>query len=131
SKLNSSGGDNKDTTIRPTTAYIILRHVYINIIADYYNIPQLKELANIKIQYILGTGWSANGFPNIIKDVFSLIGDLALYNIITLTAAKHIKELIKLKDFTELDVISDFAIGIIRTTITASKDIEENFTQKL
>ena len=49
SKLDNSGGDNEDTTIRPTTAYITLRHVYINTITNYYNIPQLKELANIKI----------------------------------------------------------------------------------
>jgi len=54
-----------------------------------------------------------------------------LYNIITLTAAKYIKELVKLKDFIELDVIGDFAISIIRTAITASKDIEENFILKL
>ncbi|XTI94533.1 hypothetical protein V2W45_1335918 [Cenococcum geophilum] len=121
SKLDNSSGDNKDTTIRPTTAYIILYYVYVN----------LKELMNIKIQHILGTSWSVDGFPNIIKDVFSLIGDLVLYNIITLTAAKHIKELIKLRDFIELDVISNFAIGIIRTVITVSKDIEENFILKL
>ena len=54
-----------------------------------------------------------------------------MHNIITLIAAEHIKELIKLKDFAELDVISDFAIGIIRTVITTSKEIEENFIQKL
>ena len=47
---------------------------------------------------------------------------------ITLTVAKYIKELIKLKDFIELDIISDFAINIIWTVITASKDIKENFT---
>ena len=52
---------------------------------------------------------------------------MALRNIITLIAAERIKELIKLKDFVELDVISDFAISIIRTAITISKDIEENF----
>jgi hypothetical protein len=54
-----------------------------------------------------------------------------LYNIITLIAAEHIKELVKLKDFIELDVISDFAIGIIWIVITVSKEIEENFIQKL
>ena len=54
-----------------------------------------------------------DGFPNVIKDVFSLTGDLVLYNIITLIAAEHIEELIKLKDFIELDVIGYFAIGII------------------
>ena len=52
-------------------------------------------------------------------------------NIITLIAAERIKELIKLKDFIELDIISDFAIGIIRIVITASKNTEENFIQKL
>jgi hypothetical protein len=50
-----------------------------------------------------------------------------LYNIITLIVAEYIKELIKLEDFAELDIISDFAISIIRIAITASKDIEENF----
>ena len=86
---------------------------------------------NIKIQHILGTSQSIDRFPNIIKDVFSLIGDLALYNRITLIAAKYIKKLIKLKDFAELDIISDFAISIIQTVITAFKDIEEIFIQKL
>jgi len=41
--------------------------------------------------------------------------------------AEYIKELVKLKDFIELDVISDFTIYIIQTAITVSKDIEENF----
>ncbi|OCK97029.1 uncharacterized protein K441DRAFT_550027, partial [Cenococcum geophilum 1.58] len=35
---NNSGGDNKDITIWPTTADITLYHVYVNAIADYYNI---------------------------------------------------------------------------------------------
>ena len=50
-----------------------------------------------------------------------------MYNIITLIAAKHIKELIKLKDFAKLNIISNFAISIIWIAITAFKDIEENF----
>ena len=54
-----------------------------------------------------------------------------MHNIITLIAAEYIKELAKLKDFVELDIISDFAISIIRTAITVSKDIEEKSTKKL
>ena len=45
--------------------------------------------------------------------------------------AKYIKELAKLKNFAELDIISDFAISIIWTVITVSKDIEEKSMQKL
>jgi len=49
SKLDNSGGDNKDTITRLTTANITLYHVHVNAIANYNNIPQLKELANTKI----------------------------------------------------------------------------------
>ena len=62
---------------------------------------------------MLGTSWSINGFLDVVKNIFSLIGDLVLYNIITLIAAKYIKKLIKLKDFAELDIINNFTIGII------------------
>ena len=41
----------------------------------------------------------------------------SLYNIITLIAAEYIKELIKLKDFVELDVISDFIRDIIAVAL--------------
>ena len=54
-----------------------------------------------------------------------------MYNIITLIAAEHIEELVKLKDFVELDVISDFAIGIIWIAITTSKGMEKIFILKL
>ena len=46
-------------------------------------------------------------------------------------AAKYIEEFIKFKDFVKLDIIGDFAISIIQIVITAFKNIEGNFTQKL
>jgi len=49
SKLDNSGGYNKDVMTQLTSANIIFYHVYINAIVNYYNILQLKELANIKI----------------------------------------------------------------------------------
>jgi hypothetical protein len=57
--------------------------------------------------------------------------DSALHNIVTSIAAKHIEELIKLKDFAELDVMSDFALSIIRTTIGAYKDEQKRSTLQL
>jgi len=38
SKLDNSGGDDKDITTWLIMAYITLRYVYVNAIADYYNI---------------------------------------------------------------------------------------------
>ena len=49
SKLDNSGGDNKDTAVQLTMANITLCHIYINVITNYYNIPQLKKFINIKI----------------------------------------------------------------------------------
>jgi hypothetical protein len=37
------------------TTEILLRNVRVNAIADYYDIPRLKQLANTKIQHVLKT----------------------------------------------------------------------------
>ena len=55
SKLDNSGGNNKDIAVQLTTANITLYYIHVNAIANYYNIPQLKKFVNIKIQYILKT----------------------------------------------------------------------------
>jgi hypothetical protein len=109
------------------TTKILLRSVCVNVIADYYDIPQLKQLANTKIQ----TSWSADGFSDVIKEVFSSTSDKALRNIMTLTAATRIEELLELEDFVALEVMSDFAISVIRNTIAAHKAKEDLSTQKL
>jgi hypothetical protein len=110
---------------------ILLRHVHVNAIADYYDIPPLKELANTKIKHLLETSWSADGFSHVVKEVFNATRDTALHNMVTSAAAAHIEELLELDDFTALEVMSDFAIGIIRTTIAARKANEESSRQKL
>ena len=43
------------------TAETLLGHVRVNAVADYYDIPQLKELANTKIRHIIETNWSPYG----------------------------------------------------------------------
>jgi hypothetical protein len=105
-------------------AEMLLRHVHVNAIADYYDVPPLKELANMKIQHILETTWSAHGFSDVIKEVFSATGDMRLREMITLTAATHIEELVELDDFAALEVMSDFAINIVRNMITACKAVK-------
>jgi hypothetical protein len=46
---------------------------------------------------------------------------MALHNIMTLTAAMHVEELLKLENFASLEVMSDFSIGVIQNTIAAHK----------
>ena len=103
------------------TAEILVGHVRVNAIADYYDIPQLKELANTKIQHIIETNWSPHGFSEVVKEVFNSITDRELREIVSLAATAHIEELLEFEDFAELDVMSDFAIGIIRNMFTTYK----------
>src|SRR2546423_15473800 len=84
------------------TAEILLGHVRVNAIADYYDIPQLKELANTKIQHIIETNWSPHGFSEVVKEVFNSTTDRALREIMSLTAVAHIEELLEFEDFAEL-----------------------------
>jgi hypothetical protein len=113
------------------TTEILLRNVRANAIADYYDIPQLKQLANTKIQHVLDTSWSANGFSDIVKEAFNSTSDMALHNILTLTAATLVEELLELEDFASLEIMSDFSIGVIRNTIAAHNAKEDLSTQKL
>lgn len=118
-------------TTLPTTTEILLHHVKVNAIADYYDMPPLKQLANAKIQNILETNWSANNFSDVVKEAFNSTSDTALHEIITSTAIAHIEELIEHEDFMAVKVISDFALGILRNTIAAYKAREELSTRKL
>jgi hypothetical protein len=113
------------------TPETLLRNVRVNAIADYYDIPQLKQLANAKIQHLLKTSWSADGFSNIVKEVFNSTSDMVLHSVMTLTAATHIEELLELEDFAALEIMSNFSIGVVRNTIAAHKAKEDLSTQKL
>jgi hypothetical protein len=110
---------------------MLLRHVHVNAIADYYDIPPLKELANTEIKHLLETSWSADGFSHVVKEVFDSTRDTALHNMVTSASAAHIEELLELDDFTALEVMSDFAVGIIRSTIAERKANEESSLQGL
>jgi hypothetical protein len=118
---DSPGNPPKQTEVQVTPAQILLRHVRVNAIADYYDVQQLRTLANPKIQHILNNTWTAKGFPSVVKEVFSSNADSELKEIMTLTAAEHIEELLKMEDFAALELMSDFTTPLIRTTVATLK----------
>jgi hypothetical protein len=124
-----SEGVSESETTKARTAEILLGHVRVNAIADYYDIPQLKELANTKIQHIIETNWSPHGFSEVVKEVFNSTTDRELREIMSLAATAHIEELLQSEDFAELDVMSDFAIGIIRNMFATYK-ADEGLTSR-
>lgn len=114
-----------------TTTDILLRHVRVNSIADYYDIPQLKELANTKIQHLLESTWHASGFSAVVREAFKSTSDAALHEIMALTAAAHIEDIVELEEFVNLEVMGSFAATILRNTIAANRAKENTATQEL
>jgi len=69
------------------TTEILLRHVKVNAIAHYYDIPPLKQLADTKIQNILETNVEQEDFTMV-----KVISDFALDILRNLIAAYKAKE---------------------------------------
>ncbi len=93
---------------------VLLCHVHVNAIADYYDVPQLVRLANSRIQHILQTNWVAHSFPAIVHEVLNSNGDKTLQDWIAYATADHIQELIELDGFSELELTSTFVMEVLR-----------------
>ena len=112
------------------TTDLLLRHVRVNAIADYYDIPPLRQLATTRFQHVLETNWSADAFSNVIKEVFNSTNDAALQETVASAAAAHIEELVELPEFAALEVMSDVAIRIIKDMVAASKVKDDLWTER-
>jgi hypothetical protein len=124
--IADSQDDSGDTALSPNAVpraaeNILLRHVRVNAIADYYDIPALKELANSKIKHVIDTTWTVEGFPDVVREVFRFSADVELREITTSTIVAHIEDLAELHGFAELDVLSDLGVDIIQRMVLDHK----------
>ena len=113
-----------------TSTATILEHVRVNAAAEYYNLPQLKELANIKIQNVIETAWSPDGFLDGVEEVYNSTNDKDLRKLVGKAAADHIAELICLERFVALEVDKDFTLGIIKCMSKAEKSLNRELTHE-
>lgn len=87
---------------------ILKRHVRVNAIADYYDIPRLRDVASSMIEGIFTRiGFSANVFLNVLKEATEITGDKGLYRVLGLAAANHLEELILNENFRAIDIMKD------------------------
>jgi hypothetical protein len=111
----------------------LLCHIRVNEIAHYYQIPQLKALANEKFRSILEEEWSAASFLAAIQgvaiEVITTRND-ALLEIITRQAASHMEEFIEL-DAYAAPIIKDIASNIMKAEIARHKKIEDDLSLSL
>ncbi|KPM41905.1 hypothetical protein AK830_g4607 [Neonectria ditissima] len=103
----------------------LLRHVGMNAIADFYDIEQLRELANSRIEAIFQETAQADGFSIVAETVWSSTSDKKLYNLLTTVAAEHIDQLVKSKSFLNLEEVSDFSSGVFRACAARIAELEK------
>jgi len=111
------------------TSDILLCHVNVAAIADYYDITTLKEVVNRKIKTVLDTNWSPDGFSTVIKKAFDSTSDPELRNLLASAAAEHILELVGQKDFFTCGIVNDFAADLLKEVMTKyntrNKELQE------
>lgn len=88
-----------------------LHHVWVNAIADYYNIGPLAELTKANIKAAYPNRMDPAEWAEVTKQALDLTGDKTFHDTLAQLAADDIKNLLA-KDGLE-DVIDPFAILII------------------
>jgi hypothetical protein len=51
-------------------AEILLQHIRVTAIADYYDVAELKEIATAKVKRVLETTWPVARFSDVVKEGF-------------------------------------------------------------
>ena len=116
--------------MKATALKSLLFHIKMNSIADYYDIPELRQRANTEIEYILNTSWSPCNFPIIIQEAVKSTGDKELRNILSDAMAAHMDELVELgEDIAPPELISDFAFSVIRRLVAEKQQKLESMNK--
>ncbi|CAI6085967.1 unnamed protein product [Clonostachys chloroleuca] len=98
-----------------TASGMMLQHVQVNAIADYYNIERLSELSRSKFQQACQATWDAQSFMDATNGALDLSGDGALHEVIATEAAKNIHTLLEIDHFA--GIIGDFGTRVLRNCI--------------
>ncbi|PYI01498.1 hypothetical protein BO78DRAFT_435801 [Aspergillus sclerotiicarbonarius CBS 121057] len=88
--------EHDDTNAGPSsTAEALLPHVFVNAIADEYEIVELAKLTNIKIKQFLQLLWCREGFEEIVKTVYEVTGDTVLRRTMAAAICEHLDDFCK------------------------------------
>ncbi|KAI5283486.1 hypothetical protein KEM54_002097 [Ascosphaera aggregata] len=86
----------------------LLCHVRVNVVADCFNLPLLRNIANRKIAELLDKHWTVDWFAAFVQEVSDLCyTDKELRSITTTAAACHMKELAGREDWKRLNIPGD------------------------
>ncbi|KAF9884083.1 hypothetical protein FE257_002313 [Aspergillus nanangensis] len=101
---------------------VLLQHVRVNAIADYYGVTQLTHLATSKIDTSLRSKWSAAEFCLVTQETFKTTGDVGLQSLIALIASEHIVELLACPKFLDLNLLRGFSLNLVQDLVARHQD---------
>jgi hypothetical protein len=101
---------------------MLLHHVRMNAIADYYDIPLLRQLAVTKFESAIAKKWCSTSFLVAAKEALRITSDNNLHNSMALIASKHIEGLLEHKEFS--DMTGDFTIKVMKNMVAMKEAIK-------
>ena len=100
-----------------TCSAILLKYIPVVAAAEYYDIPQLGQLANEKILGVLREGVCSKHLPAAIDEAYSATNDKKLHEIISTIAADNIEHLLTREDFIGSKTMGQLPLDIMRKMI--------------
>jgi hypothetical protein len=128
-KIESSATMILDEGTLNDSSETLLRHVRVNSIGDYYDIPQLRRLAITKLERIMAHNWNATQYLDVCKESFKCSSDTNLHHSLALVAVPHMERLVALEGFAALEPISDF--GVILRLLTDKLTESQSFVKDI
>jgi hypothetical protein len=127
----------KDYDIQPSTskkrkrpyANPYLRHILVQSIADYYDLPRLATHAMEKLELEMASDWDANLFMGLVTKHFDT-GNTDFQNTLIRTAGLHIDDLLQQDRWATPDM-AQFALLAVKNMVAVTKAKRNNAIRTL
>jgi hypothetical protein len=100
------------------------RHIQVNAIAGYFNIPGLWERSNSYIRPILQGAFPWFIFPIAVQEALNTTGDQELREVLTEAAIVHIVDLVSVPEFFKMENSNEFYATLCKRRLYRSNDRE-------
>lgn len=117
----------KLSNIGSQLAELLLEHIRVDAIANYYDVPELGKLATAKLKLILDENCHNERFLSIVQEAFEVSEDVSLRKLMAEVATAHIEECLK----DDQLIINDFAFAIIENLVTKRKEQEKLWANQI
>ncbi|KAK3899205.1 hypothetical protein C8A05DRAFT_18324, partial [Staphylotrichum tortipilum] len=104
-----------------SAASVLLEHIWVHSIGDYYQVDKLVSLANSKVKQLLQSHGKdeilAASLPTAIEEAIELMGNKELLEILAEAATVNISTLLDTVEFKSLSVMTDFSISMLQCCV--------------